>query len=80
MNNEFGDIDLFNAAIARDRLDPPVDAYLQSVGLSESEATEVRSLYQKFCFAIENAASEDLPDLVGGQPAESMPSQSPGVN
>lgn len=65
MNNEFGDISLFNAAIARDRLDPPVDDYLRSAGLSDSEAADVRALYRTFCNAIEDAFTTDLPDLAG---------------
>lgn len=63
MDNEFGDIDLFNLAIARDRLDPPVDDYLQSVGLSDHEAAEVRALYRTYCQAIENPFTSKLPDL-----------------
>lgn len=70
MNNEFGDIALFNKAIAIDRLDPPVDDYLRSTGLSDSEIAEVRGLYRTFCQAIEGAFTTDLPDLAGGPQAE----------
>ena len=73
MNNEFGDVDLFKNAIAEDRLDPPVDAYLRSTGLSETEISEVRDLYRTFCQAIENAFTAGLPDLVSGPQAESQP-------
>ncbi len=71
MSNEFGDIDLFREALAADRLDPPVDDYLRSTGLSEADVVEVRSLYRKFCSAIENSATADLPDLAGGSQSNS---------
>lgn len=80
MKNEFGDIDLFNTAVTTDRLDPPVDEYLRSVGLSEEEAAEVRVLYRTFCHAIENAFTSDLPDLAGGQQVGPQTNARSGVN
>lgn len=77
MKNEFGDINLFAAAIAADRLDPPVDEYLRSTGLSDSEIGEVKALYRHFCSAIESALTTDLPDLAGGPQAETQDETAP---
>lgn len=63
MEHEFGDIRLFNLALAQNRDKPPIDEYLRSAGLSESEIAEVRSVFDLFCAAIENAPEEGLPDI-----------------
>lgn len=71
MKYDFGDIDLFNLALNRSRTDPPVDEYLQTVGLSPTEIAEVRQLYRHFCEAIENADTEALPGIATGPEEQS---------
>ena len=66
MIHEFGDIDLFHVAISQDRLDPPIDKYLASTGMSKSEIEEVRDLFKQFCAAIENSQTQPLPDVASG--------------
>ena len=66
MTKEFGDIDLFKIAIARSRIDPPLEDYLRTTGLTEAESREVMALFGEFCSAIENADSVPLPDIATG--------------
>lgn len=66
MNSRFGDIELFKSALAENRLDPQIDDYLRSAGLTESEAAEVRDLFRTFCEAIDNASESRLPDIATG--------------
>jgi hypothetical protein len=66
VENSFVDIRLFNRAVAENRQLPPVNGYLRSTGLSDSEITEVESLFKVFCAAIENAPRTALPDLASG--------------
>ena len=63
MEHDFGDIRLFNLALAENRVKPPIDQYLRSAGLSDSEVAEVRALFDVFCAAIENAPEAGLPDI-----------------
>ena len=73
MKHEFGDINLFNLALAADRSRPPIEDYLRSVGLSVSELDEVKSLYEVFCDAIDNAPEAGLPDLASGSSSGTHP-------
>ena len=73
MKHDFGDIRLFNEAIAADRINPPIEDYLRSAGLSDSEIAEVRSIFNVYCAAIENAPDAGLPDIASATPADASP-------
>ena len=66
MKHNFGEIGLFHRAFLRDSANPPVEEYLRSVGLSESEIKEVSVLFKVFCEAVEHAPEAGLPDLAFG--------------
>ena len=63
MNQEFGNVELFCDSFARNPESPSVEAYLQTVGLSQSEADDVLAQFEQFSVAIRNADSSDLPDI-----------------
>lgn len=66
MDHDFGDISLFHAAISQDRLEPPIDEYLVSAGLTASEIADVKAMFNRFCEAIENANAMPLPEIASG--------------
>ena len=79
MKHNFGDIRLFNSALAENRVNPPIEDYLRSAGLSDSEIAEVRSIFDVYCTAIENAPEAGLPDIASATPAD-LPSGVTSVN
>jgi hypothetical protein len=63
VQQRFGDLHVFADAVRDNPRSPDVRAYLETMGLAEEELSEVLERFNQFCRAIDNAASQRLPEI-----------------